>query len=80
MKNLCCKDILDLATEYLEDGMEPDAKRSFEAHIERCPPCVTFFKTFKATGHVCRRALAQKIPSEVQKTLWKFLEKRINEE
>jgi len=73
-----CKDIVDLATEYLEDSMDEPTRRDFEAHMEQCPPCNVFFKTFRATGPLCRRAIARKLPPEVQTSLWQFLEQRIN--
>jgi hypothetical protein len=75
-----CKDIVALATEYLEGGMEEEARREFERHIECCPPCVGFFKTYRATGPICRKAIAQRLPPEVKTALWQFLEKRINSE
>lgn len=73
-----CKDIIDLATEYLEGDMQDKERQDFEKHISGCPPCVIFFRTFQATGPICRRAIARKLPPEVQTALWQFLEKRIN--
>jgi hypothetical protein len=78
MKN--CKDIVALATEYLEGGMEEKSRGDFERHISACPPCVNFFKTYRATGAICKKALSQRIPPDVQTALWQFLEKRINSE
>jgi anti-sigma factor RsiW len=79
-KHCCCKDIFDLATDYLEDSMDAQARQAFESHIQQCPSCVAFFKTLQATGKICKRALSQRLPAEVQKSLWQFLEKRCNEE
>ena len=75
---MCCKEIVDLATEYLEGSMEETKRKDFELHMELCPPCVVFFKTFRATGPLCKRAIAKKLPPEVQSSLWQFLEQRIN--
>jgi hypothetical protein len=76
MKN--CKDIVDLATEYLENSMESTFREEFEKHISLCPPCEVFFNTYRATGPLCRKAIARRIPHEVQSALWQFLEQRIN--
>jgi hypothetical protein len=73
-----CKDIVDLATEYLEDSMESKLRTEFEKHVSLCPPCEVFFKTYRATGPLCRKAIARKIPHDVQTSLWQFLEQHIN--
>ena len=84
MKNckdiVSCKDVVDLATEYLEGGMGEQARLEFEGHIAACPGCVAFFKTYRATGALCKRAIAHRLPPDVKTALWQFLEKRINSE
>jgi anti-sigma factor RsiW len=36
---LSCQQLVELVTEYLEGGLDPVARLSFERHVAICPPC-----------------------------------------
>lgn len=39
---LTCQEIVELATEYLEHGLEPEPRARFEQHLLTCPPCTAY--------------------------------------
>lgn len=34
-----CQQIVELVTEYLEGGLNPQERLAFEQHVTICPPC-----------------------------------------
>jgi anti-sigma factor RsiW len=44
-----CERIVELVTDYLEDALDPAARRRFEAHLAICPPCVEYVRQIEAT-------------------------------
>ena len=46
---LSCREIVQLATEYLEGTMPPDARLRFERHVAICPPCRGFLGQMRET-------------------------------
>ena len=76
---ICCKECLDLLCDYLEGELDESTSSSLERHFDDCPPCIAFFKTYKATTKVFRDSLGTiEIPSEVQKKLVEFVKGNIS--
>lgn len=71
-----CKDSIDLLLEFIDGEMPADEARRLEEHLEACPPCVDFLKTYRATPKLCRRALGRQMPSELASKLTDFLRSR----
>ena len=74
---ISCKDSVDLLVELLDGELPAEEERRLLAHIDACPPCVAFVKTYKATTGLCRRALAKKMPQELSAKLTDFLRANI---
>lgn len=34
-----CQQLVELVTEYLDGGLEPQERLAFERHVAICPPC-----------------------------------------
>jgi hypothetical protein len=52
-----CKECTDFIQDYLSDDLPATQKRVFEAHLELCPPCITFLDNYRQTlsiGKLCR--------------------------
>ena len=49
---------------------------ALELHLSRCPPCITFVRTYKKTRSLCRIALAREMPAELVSSLKDFLARK----
>jgi anti-sigma factor RsiW len=46
---LACKDVVELTTELLGDGLEPIERAHVEQHLLVCPPCTIHLRQVRAT-------------------------------
>jgi anti-sigma factor RsiW len=44
-----CDDVVENCSEYIDNEMPAETNTKFEAHVDDCPDCGTFVKTFRAT-------------------------------
>lgn len=72
-----CKECVDLLGEYVEGTLPPARAQELEDHLSLCMPCITFVRTYKATGKLCRKALAREMPAELMASLSSFLGKHV---
>ena len=72
-----CKECVELLGEYIEGTLPPDRAKALEEHLSRCPPCITFVRTYKATRHLCKKAMAREMPGELVHSLQNFLGKHV---
>ncbi len=72
-----CKDSIDLLLEFLDGGMSAEEEQRLTEHLEGCPPCLDFLKTYRATPGLCKKALAKKMPTELSAKLTDFLRQKI---
>jgi anti-sigma factor RsiW len=72
-----CKEITDLVSNYLNDGLEARLKRQFEEHLRICPDCVAFLKTFQKTVSAMRSVRAEDMPENVRRNILGFLQRRV---
>jgi anti-sigma factor RsiW len=48
-RDLGCREILGLVTEYLEGTLPPGQRRRFEEHLRRCDGCETYLEQMRQT-------------------------------
>lgn len=72
-----CKDSIDLLLEYLDGELPAEVREKLEAHFGGCTPCEEFLRTYRATPHLCRKALKKQMPQEVADKLTGFLRSQI---
>ena len=72
-----CKESIDLLVDFLDGAMTADEEKHLMEHLEACPPCVEFVRTYRATPGLCKRALAKKMPAELSARLTSFLREKI---
>lgn len=75
-----CNDALKHLVDYLEGELDPKMCAELEAHLSACPPCVHFLDGYRATGKVCREALARQMPEEMKSALRDFLRAKTQHE
>ena len=42
-----CREFTDFLMAYIDDELDADARRAFEAHIIDCPPCVHYLDSYR---------------------------------
>ena len=68
-----CKEIIDLLSEYVDEGLSDEMRREFDLHMGACPACVRFLESLQATRVRVRSLRCEEIPPEVQTMLRRFL-------
>lgn len=53
-----CREIVALATEYLESALSDEERSRFEAHLAACPGCVTYLDQIRTTSRLAREVPA----------------------
>jgi hypothetical protein len=61
-----CKEIVDLATEYVEGAMTAAEMTQFELHLNFCEGCVAFVEQIRATAAMAGRLSEEQIPEETK--------------
>jgi anti-sigma factor (TIGR02949 family) len=73
-----CKQVIDLLGEYLDGDLPPSELELFEAHMDKCPPCKAFLRTYKTSDQLARSALRQEeIPAELKERVRTVLKERL---
>jgi anti-sigma factor RsiW len=73
-----CRECVDLLIDYLEGDLPPERAQALEIHLELCPACVGFLRTYKGTVDVARRLPVEEIPDELVDRLIDFLQREKN--
>lgn len=69
-----CKDSIGRLLDFLDGDISPEEERHLHEHLGECPPCVDFFRTYRATPKLARRAYAEeRMPTEMATRLVDFL-------
>ena len=71
-----CKDSIDKMLAFLDGEISPEEEEHLQAHLEGCPPCLDFLKTYRATPKLCKQALGEKMPAALADRLTLFLRQR----
>jgi anti-sigma factor RsiW len=72
-----CSECVKLLGDYVDGLLAPDQSEALERHLSLCMPCITFLRTYRATGHLCRKKLAREMPGELKNGLASFLASRV---
>jgi len=61
-RELTCKEVVELVTDYLEDKLPADERRRFDYHLAGCPYCEIYLEqmrqTIKTLGHLPEESIA----------------------
>src|SRR5213593_1457005 len=64
-----CRQIADLLGDYLDGTLPKSTHELLEWHIEGCPPCVAFVKTYRGTINAATKLREVEVPKELKKRL-----------
>ncbi len=73
----CCKDSIHSLLDFLDGALGEEEHKALEEHLNGCPPCVDFVRTYRETTGLCRKALAAKMPEELAGKVKEFLRARL---
>src|SRR5882672_9915630 len=69
----CCNVVRFLA-DYLEKHLEPKTRADLEAHLQKCPRCVTQLRTYESTITMLRSLRDDDLPPDLRLTVRSFLD------
>ena len=53
---LTCRECVEFLMDYLDDGLAPDVRVTFERHLTACANCVRYLESYKTTTRGCKKA------------------------
>jgi anti-sigma factor RsiW len=59
--DLSCQELVELATEYLEDALPPPERARFEQHLAACPGCQTYLEQMRQTIRLLGRVTEESL-------------------
>lgn len=68
-----CDEVIQLLTDYVDEELDPEARRLLERHFGCCPACDGFLRSFKTTIELTGTFRCEDIPDEVSERLHSFL-------
>ena len=64
-----CREVVELATEYVEGELTPEQATAFELHLNFCDGCSTFIDQIRETAATARRLSEEHVPVELREKL-----------
>lgn len=74
---ITCKEFLQELNEFLDETIDPETKRHWQAHVDECPNCFVVVDTTRKTLQVYRGLEPKELPPDVKNRLWQALEKKM---
>jgi hypothetical protein len=72
----CRKVVLDLLGEYEAGTLSELDRVELEKHIAKCPPCVSFLSTYRATGKCLKSLKPSDVPEALADSVLAFVRAR----
>lgn len=57
-----CRDIYELASDYLDREMADADRSAYAGHLDDCPKCSDFYHSFEMTVHTARESVHIEAP------------------
>lgn len=71
-----CRHIIEeLLSGYVDGDLPPRTAQQLELHMQACPPCAAFLRTFLASRRAARAEVVATMDEACEASLWAFLEK-----
>lgn len=65
---------MKLLADYLEHHLPAATRQDLEAHLERCPRCLSQLRTYESTVSLLRSLTDDELPPELRLRLKSFLD------
>jgi len=69
-----CGSVVKLLADYLERQLPSKLRAELEAHLQRCPRCVTQLRTYESTVSLLRSLQEDELPPELRLTVKSFID------
>jgi hypothetical protein len=69
VRDYTCREVVGLASEYLEGAMTPGKRTRFEVHLNFCDGCFRFVDQVRETTAAARALPLEEIPDELKTSL-----------
>lgn len=70
---ITCQQLIDFIAAYRENELPADARHEFERHLEACPSCRAYLKTYDQTILLAKAAGKSEVPPDVPESLVKAI-------
>lgn len=64
-----CREIVDFLMDYVDGELPDHVKACFDMHLQDCPPCVEYLKTYRATVLIAKRCCSESPCDEIPEPL-----------
>ena len=76
-----CRHLIeDLLSQYVDGELDALTSQRLELHMQICPPCAAFLRTFMAAKRCARTEALHSMDEDCEASLWEFLEKETHGE
>ncbi len=69
-----CGSVVKLLADYLERQLPLEIRAELEAHLQKCPRCVTQLRTYESTVSMLRSLRDDDLPPDLRLTLKSFID------
>lgn len=73
---LSCQDLMQRASEYLDEALPPGEREAFDGHLATCPGCARHLQELRDTIQRLRSLPREPMPSEMKERLRQALHSR----
>ena len=70
---MTCQQLIDFIGRYRENELSGDERTEFDRHLEICPSCVAYLKTYEQTVLLARASADERVPPDVPESLVKAI-------
>ena len=74
MKPSGCGSVVKLLADYLDRQLPAGLREEFEAHLAKCPHCVTQLRTYESTISLLRSLSDDELPADLRLRVKSFID------
>ncbi len=71
-----CQKAIDLLVDFLERTLPESTRQALKQHLSACQRCEDFIESYQKTTSLCKNALLEKVPTELNDRLVSFLRQK----
>jgi anti-sigma factor RsiW len=70
-----CKQAMGQLADFLDRSLGPEHRDEVVEHLDRCPACVAFVKSYQVTTTLCRKVLDRPAPQGMCERVLELVER-----
>jgi anti-sigma factor RsiW len=75
---MCCRDVIGLLLDYLEDALDPDVAGAVGRHLDECAACRAYLRTYDRSRRLVGDMPRNEMPDEMKDRLRALLLRRLH--